>query len=354
MRKEVLAAIITGVVLGVVVAFGIWRANVAFKPTTQGVQTESQSPTPEKKDAENSGITIAKPEQNQVVSESPILVSGITKANSWVVISTDEEDYVLKTQSNGEFEQEVDLVEAVNQIVFSAFNEEGDESNTSLLLVYSTEFEFPEESTPTQEAESQEEGQEEGSVGEKIQEKLLEAKRLPLAYLGTITDISDTSLQVRTLSGEISQVTAAEDADFVKINDDSEAIEFSDLAIGDFIIAMGFKNENEVLITSRLLVTDPVSAPNRSALYAEVLESDTNEILLRTFENQEIAVEQTRGLTVLISENGELNDFDFSDISEGATIIASGTLLEDGFDARTILVVAQPPPEETKTPAPEE
>lgn len=350
MRKEVLAAIITGIVLGVVVAFGIWRANVAFQPTTQGVQTESQSPTP-KEESENSGITIAKPEQNQVVSESPILVSGITKANSWVVISTDDKDYVLKTQANGEFEQEVDLVGGVNQIVFSAFSQQGEKSSSSLLLVYSTEFEFPEEPTPTPEEENQEG---EDSVGEKIQEKISQARRLPLAYLGTITDISDTSLQVRILSGEIGQVTVAEGADLVKVNDDSESIEFSDLAIGDFIVAMGFKGENEVLITSRLLVTDPVDAPSIQVLLGEVLEINTNELMLKPDSGEELTVDIPRQREILTYEDEEVTELELSDIAEGATIIVSGTESEGGIEARTILVVTQPHPEETETPTPEE
>lgn len=350
MRKEVIAAIVTGIVLGVVVAFGVWRANVAFKPEGQNGQNQSSTPTPEPTKAENGGITIAKPQQNQVVVETPVIISGITRANSWVAISTEEEDYILKSDENGEFEQEIELVGGVNQLVISAFDEKADESKSNLLLVYSTEFKLPGEPTPT----SQEEGSED-SVSEKIKEKIREASILPLTYLGTITDIADTTIQTKTLSGEISQVSVNDDTEYVKINAKTEKIEFADLAIGDFIVAMGFKDENEVLETSRLLVTDPVSPPGRKVVYARVLEVQRSELVVQLANEEQINIEQADSLEILNVVDGELADIDFSELNQGDTIIASGIDLEPNLEARKITVIAKAPEtSESPTPTPEE
>ena len=350
MSKEVIAAIVTGIVLGVIVAFGVWRANVAFKPGGQNGQSQSSTPAPEPTQAENSGITIAKPQQNQVVLETPVIISGITRANSWVAISTEEEDYILKSDENGEFEQKVELVGGVNQLVISAFDEEGDESKSNLLLVYSTEFKLPGKPTPT----SQEEGSED-SVSEKVQEKIREASILPLAYLGTITDIADTTIQTKTLSGEISQVSVNDDTEYVKINDKTKKIEFADVAIGDFIVAMGYKDENDVLETTRLLVTEPVSPPERKVIYGEVLEAKRNELTVRLADGDEINISKADKLVVENSENAEVTEIDFSDINQGDTIIATGTNLEPNLEARKIMVIAKAPEaSESPTPTPEE
>jgi len=140
MRKEVIAAVITGIVLGVIVAFGVWRANVALKPESQTL-SESSSPTAQEEvQTSEFGLTIAKPEQNQVITESPFSVSGITKSGSWIAISGEEEDYVIQADAKGEFIEEVELIGGVNQLVITAFNEEGEEISQNLTLVYSTEF----------------------------------------------------------------------------------------------------------------------------------------------------------------------------------------------------------------------
>lgn len=141
MRKEVIAAVVTGILLGVTVAFGVWRANVALKPESQE-QSESFTPTPQVKSQTGEfGLTIAKPEQNQVITESPVSVSGITKTGAWVTISGEEEDYIVQADEKGEFIEEVELTGGVNQLVLTAFNDQGEEISQNLTLVYSTEFE---------------------------------------------------------------------------------------------------------------------------------------------------------------------------------------------------------------------
>lgn len=140
MRKEVIAAVVTGIILGVIVAFGVWRANIALKPESQR-QSESPSPSPsEQAQTREFGLTIAKPEQNQVITQSPLSVSGITRAGSWVTISGEEEDYIIQADDKGEFIEEIELTGGVNQLVVTAFNEEGEETSQNLTLVYSTEF----------------------------------------------------------------------------------------------------------------------------------------------------------------------------------------------------------------------
>ena len=351
MRKEVLAAIITGIVLGVIVAFGVWRTNVAFKPESQVSQSETSTPTPQQTKVENGVITIAKPEQNQVIGKTPVKISGITEGNSWIVISGEEEDYVLKSGENGEFEQEVDLIGGVNQLIIAAFDEEGKESKSSLVLVYSTEFsDQVEEPTPTATGTGSED-----SVSEKVQERLVEASKIPIAYLGTITDIADTILQTKTIAGEIRQVSVdQEETSYIKINKKSKNIEFSDVAIGDFIVAMGYKDENDVLETIRLLVTDPVSPPERKVVYTKVLEVKKNELVVQFEDEEQISLLPADESVVTIEEEGKLKEIKFADIEEGARIIAAGAAEAETFTARTIRVISTPEPSPTGEVSPVE
>lgn len=137
MRKEVVFALIAGSLLGLVIAFGIWRVNVLFnsrKTTGTGVS----SPTPSA--STQFGITLAKPEDLDVVVSSPQTFSGITKPNAWVVISTDMNDYFVQAANDGTFNQDVKLATGVNQITLTAFSETGETATTKLILVYSPEF----------------------------------------------------------------------------------------------------------------------------------------------------------------------------------------------------------------------
>ena len=88
MRKEVLFAILAGGIFGLIIAFGIWRLNKTIGPK-EDVTTEA-SPTPSQV-----GITIAKPNEKQVVTESSVEISGITKPNSSVVITGEDEDVII-------------------------------------------------------------------------------------------------------------------------------------------------------------------------------------------------------------------------------------------------------------------
>lgn len=135
MRKEILFAILAGATLGLIIAFGIWRANVALKSDDAKVTSE-QTPTPQTE----FGITIASPDESQVITSTPTTISGITKPEAYVVISAEDEDYIVKADEKGEFSQDIDLVGGVNQIVVTSFDQEGNKIEKILTLVFSTQF----------------------------------------------------------------------------------------------------------------------------------------------------------------------------------------------------------------------
>jgi hypothetical protein len=141
MRKEFIIAIISGITIGVVIAFGIWRANTAINTTKSISNSDSGKsnqiqPIPEN----NVQLTIAQPEENDVIASSPVTLSGITEPDTVIVISGEQKDYIVKSSESGSFEQEVALISGVNEILF-AYRENGDTALTkSLRVVYSTEF----------------------------------------------------------------------------------------------------------------------------------------------------------------------------------------------------------------------
>ena len=144
MRKEIFYAIFAGGILGLIIAFGVWRTNIALKPTSVNQNSNDKivtSPTPGSgTNNADSGITIASPSNDDVVTENPVRISGITKANTFVTISAPEQDYILKSEKDGSFQSDIELSGGLNQILVTSFDDDGTMHTESLSLVFSTEF----------------------------------------------------------------------------------------------------------------------------------------------------------------------------------------------------------------------
>jgi len=139
MRKEILFAIISGLVFGVLIAFGIWRINTSLNLKEDAKQEEVSS------DQDNLinelKLILIKPDDLDVITNSPLEIAGATKPDIWIAISSEEEDYIFKSDEKGEFSQEVDLTGGINQILISAFDSDGTSVSNNITVVYSTEFE---------------------------------------------------------------------------------------------------------------------------------------------------------------------------------------------------------------------
>lgn len=135
MRKEVLVAIIIGGLLGLAVAFGIWRANKALAPKTQ----VEPFPSPVAQE-EKSELIVTSPESGSVVSENKVLVQGSATPNATIVILYNEGEIIVQADEAGSFEQEVELSGGANEIKVAAYDEQGNQKEKTITVVYSTEF----------------------------------------------------------------------------------------------------------------------------------------------------------------------------------------------------------------------
>jgi hypothetical protein len=347
MRKEVLFAILAGTVIGVVIAFGVWRANSALKvkdskPPSPTTAPESETPQQE------FGITLAKPEELDVITQTPLTLSGITKPDVWITISGEDEDYITKSDEPGAFELNVELIGGVNQILITAFDDDGKAVEETLTVVYSTEF--AKKTKEVSETTSKEEAtQEAEAVAEKVQQKIEEARNKPKAYLGTITDIAENTIQIKSIAGEILQVSVTQATSFVKVGKTKQAIKYEDAAIGDFMVAMGFRGTNDVLNAERVLLTTAPEPLKRRAVLGDITKAKLGEVTLTPSLGDEFVIKPAKNIRVTVTEGEEISIIKFSNIEEGARIIVVGAVEDETFTARTIHVISQPP-----TPTPEE
>lgn len=346
MRKEVLFAVLAGSVLGLIIAFGIYRANLLMKRNPAPPASE-QTPAP----ASALNIALAKPENEDVLTQAPVEFSGITKPNAWTIVSTEDNDYLVTSQDDGSFKADADLAGGADQIVASVIDTLGAKAQSKLLVVFSTEFAKyltinpspPPEATSTSTAEG---------VREKVLEKIEKALQNPKSYLGTVTDIAEQTIQVKSLSGEIKQISFDKDlAEVIKTTPTPRVIKTTDIAIGDFIVAMGFKNGNGVLSAKRILVTEALKSLD---LYINLVKVDKSNP--KNFEATEVAggkvttVTAANSTTTVMVKNGKKQEVRFVDIMDGDTVIVVGIQKDDGtVQARTVFDVIQTTP--TPTPS---
>lgn len=144
MRKEVLFAIIIGAAVGLVIAFGIWRANKAFMP--QRKEAGQQAVTapavggPQQQQIQNSQLVVTSPENNSIVSSNKIVVEGTAPTESTIVITTNAAEAITQVDNGGAFGQEIEVDGGANEVKVASYDQEGNKSEVVLTIVHSTEF----------------------------------------------------------------------------------------------------------------------------------------------------------------------------------------------------------------------
>lgn len=277
MKKEVLFAVILGSILGLVVAFGIWRANASFGPeSTENIADSKTSPTPQAlASSTNGNLSITKPEHNEVLVENTTAVSGITKANSFVVVYLNEE-YIVKSDSTGTFSMDVELEQGINHILVKTFDPSYQLEEKRISVVYDPNVS---ESANSQEGTNPQTASD--SVREKIQQKLEQVSSKPQAIIGTVTDKTSSGFNLRNGGSEIKQVTIVENQTLIiKSGQTDKTIPFSDLAIGDFVAAIGYKTSAGALEAMRVLVDNAKPDDNYKIFIAQIDEVTRQNITL--------------------------------------------------------------------------
>ncbi|HWA51704.1 MAG TPA: hypothetical protein VG895_01455 [Patescibacteria group bacterium] len=309
MRKEILFAIIAGGAFGLLIAFGAWKANAILKskstPSSSSTPLASNIPTATSSTNQEFKIVLQNLVNNQLATDTPIAISGTTNPNTWVVISGEDGDSIIDASTSGGFSANTDLEGGVNQIIVSGFDENGNEADANLNLVFSSQF----QKDPTQQGEA-------------------------LSYVGTITDITNSVIQIKNDAGDIEQINPTASANFIDTrNNDTKIIKQTDVAIGDYLIAMGYKDANNILQATRVVVSDAVIKTDRVAFYGIVIDTETGTVTVKN---------PNSNTTVTVTPNTDATiagDDTFSQIKTGDKIIAAGEFKEGNIDARSIQVL---------------
>lgn len=138
MKKEIIIAILVGLVLGLIITFGIYTANQAIKNQNQTTNLPANGTTPSPSPVNTHKLEITEPENNLVIKKDKIIVSGITEPKNSVAVLTEESNELVLADEEGVFSAEVKLVSGANEIKIISIDKNNQKQEKILTLVYST------------------------------------------------------------------------------------------------------------------------------------------------------------------------------------------------------------------------
>jgi len=318
MKKEPIIAVVLGGLLGLGVAFAVWQFSKASSNHKE--KSSSESIVDNKNNTITEGLSLVEPLEYSVSGQDQIEISGLTYPETLVGIMTESDTQLIFSNSSGEFSTEIELSGGLNDISVWAFPEGKIPPEIFISVVYTSQLN----------ADSSE-------------EKLdVIAKNLTF-YLGTVTDISESTIQIRTATDEIEQIITNDDSSFANIVKSTNEITLKEVAIGDYIICIGTLNGNSAMNAQRVLVTTESEETNLIAIQGEILTLSNSEFIVKDIKN-EYSIDAKGGVVITKLKNGELVNAKLGDSSEGERIIVLGTM-EEEIDADQIHIFPQDPKE---------
>jgi len=137
MRKEVILALVIGIIIGAVVLFGIRLANSSATPRRPEPTTPLVSPTTAPQPA--NPLTITTPTNHAVVFSADLPIKGASLPDSTIIVVSEEDEKIIDADKSGHFETEIKLTGGENNILINAFSSDTLIASASIQIIYTTQ-----------------------------------------------------------------------------------------------------------------------------------------------------------------------------------------------------------------------
>lgn len=140
MKKETIFLSLTALIIGLLVAGGFFYAyQLITKPSPSGKTPITLNPTPTPISSNSEELTVNEPQDESVVENKSIAISGKTLPGSIVVITSETDEQVAKPADNGNFSVTITISEGVNIIEVVTILPDGTERKVVRTVTYTEE-----------------------------------------------------------------------------------------------------------------------------------------------------------------------------------------------------------------------
>lgn len=143
MKRDVMAAILAGFLLGGIVAVTITNLPNLIKIKQSPLSKESQLPTAtpiiSPKSLPAYQIEVTAPDDQSIAEESVLEILGKGKPESVFLIETAGEMKTTISDKNGAFKEKINLTDGQNDIYISSYDENGESATGNLTVYYTKE-----------------------------------------------------------------------------------------------------------------------------------------------------------------------------------------------------------------------
>lgn len=201
-------------------------------------------------------------------------------------------------------------------------------------------------------------------VREKVKEKLENLTRKPTATVGILEQITDSTLEIKTKENKALLASTTKDTLYFRISaGKKKEIKFDELILGEFVVAMGFRNGNEVLEAKRVVTHDKSPIVNKHSVYGVVKATDKSTLTVEHPKTRETwTVKTSSKTTVTAKVDSKMQEVGFDAIKIGDRVTAVGILdskAQNTLEAKRVHVIPglargllSPTPKPTKKPTP--
>lgn len=152
MRKEVITAVVFGLLLAFIITATINRASQVFKPkpATDPLATPTPNPTAGTEKGSES-LTLHSPEDGLVQTEKTVVVTGTTEPNRPVVLLVNQVEEISNSDDSGNFSFTANLQDGGNQLEIIVLHDDGSSATERRTIIVG---EFGQTATPSAAAEN--------------------------------------------------------------------------------------------------------------------------------------------------------------------------------------------------------
>lgn len=352
MKKEVIIAIVAGLILGLIITIGIYTANRSLNQQRTKKQVQSQ-PSPSFSPLATKNLNLTSHESFDLVGDSQISLGGVAWPGAVIALISEADNQIIAADNEGVFVFTAKLIKGFNEITVAAADESGTVINQNLVITYSTNtFDQPtgwlrpglirpayaQESAPPEQVtdkikERLQETAAEGLVSIKEQLTAKSGSPRKKAYIGRVASLDEAGL---TLIYKDQQFSVSFRPDTVFVKGAATVINQKDLSVGDFVIAMGWQYPDKDSLTAmRLsLINQPEPPANRQLLAGKINEIDGQKISLA---GKDLTLSKKTALTV-----GGIDSPTTEDLVLGDNLFAIVTLDSNGNISQINAVLVVP------------